>query len=95
MDGENPAGALATDGAGDLYGATGGGGTYYAGTVFTLRPNGTSWQFASLYSFTGGSDGLGVSGGLILDPSGDIFGTASYGGLPTLSEGTVFELSAQ
>jgi hypothetical protein len=94
-DGENPAGALAMDSAGNLYGATGGGGAYYAGTVFTLKPSGSSWQFASLYSFTGGPDGLGVSGGVILDASGDIFGTATYGGSPIIGNGTVFELSPQ
>ena len=37
-NGENPLGSLRFDGAGDLYGTTGGGGTGRSGTVFELTP---------------------------------------------------------
>lgn len=72
------------DAAGDLYGTTmeGGGtggvcGSFGCGTVFKLDPTGTE---TVLYRFTGGADGFGPSAGLVLDVSGDLYGT-SKGGL--------------
>lgn len=43
-----------------------------------------------LYSFTGGSDGLFPTG-LIMDAAGNLYGTASGGGV--YGSGTVFKLS--
>lgn len=44
-----------------------------------------------LHSFTGGSDGARPSAGLISDPAGNLYGTASEGG--AYGVGVVFELS--
>jgi uncharacterized repeat protein (TIGR03803 family) len=40
LDGISPLGRLALDQAGNLYGTTQYGGTYYAGTAFKLSPSG-------------------------------------------------------
>ena len=86
-DGANPKGNLARDSNGNLYGATVFGGPANAGTVFQVSPSGDE---TVLYAFTGGSDGLNPEGGVVLDPSGNVYGTASWGGL---GWGTVFEVS--
>jgi uncharacterized repeat protein (TIGR03803 family) len=52
-----------------------------------------------LYSFTGGTDGGGPNGALVLDSSGDVFGTTHFGGNDLCGGsvgggcGVVFELS--
>src|ERR1700690_656741 len=48
-----------------------------------------------LYSFQGGNDGDDPYAGLILDGSGNLYGTTAYGGTGSCSSGcgTVFELS--
>ncbi len=104
-DGNYPDGlVLAPDGS--LYGTTWVGGTGGgAGTVFNLRPFGTpcrvaqcGWSETVLYSFGGFSDGSQPMDGVLLDPSGVIFGTASRGGKTdgNCAEwgcGTVYELT--
>ena len=58
------------------------------GTAFKLDTTGTE---TVLYSFTGGAADGGISlGGLILDASGNLYGTTSAGGAS--SAGTVFKL---
>ena len=106
-DGYVPLGNLVFDGAGNLYGATyfgGGKGTtcnpdyQYCGTVFELSPpktKGGKWTEKVLYSFAGGTDGANPNGGLVLDSSGDIFGTTVWGGSMDCQGpgcGTAFEL---
>jgi uncharacterized repeat protein (TIGR03803 family) len=75
-DGDGPLGTLAMDAQGNLYGATGGGGTYGWGTIFELTASGTE---KVLYSFTGGADGEVPSGGVILKGN-SLYGTTSMGG---------------
>jgi uncharacterized repeat protein (TIGR03803 family) len=81
---------LTLDAAGNLYGTTYSGGTHDAGTVFELTP-GTDglWNEKVLHSFDN-TDGNGPSGGVILDPAGNLYGTTFLGG--ALSYGTVFKL---
>jgi uncharacterized repeat protein (TIGR03803 family) len=55
-DGASPSAGVIRDAAGNLYGVTGGGGAYGAGTVFELDNTGKE---TLLYSFTGGADGGG------------------------------------
>jgi len=81
-DGQSPAGALTIDANGDLLGATRHGGAHGWGTVFKIaRHHGGEWKRTTLYSFCGDkpdhncSDGREPNGNLLIDASGDIFGT--------------------
>jgi len=85
-DGAQPFGSLIFDAAGNLYGPTDGGGSGSCsggcGTVFQLEPgkDGT-WTEKVLHSFDNdGSDGYLPSSGLIVDATGNLFGTTYYGG---------------
>lgn len=90
-DGSNPWASLVFDGSGNLYGTTQNGGLYGFGTVFELIPSQGGWTEVPIYSFTGGLDGSQPVGGLILDSTGNLYGTTPYGG--TYGVGTAFELS--
>jgi hypothetical protein len=96
-DGATPDGGLAFDSKGAIYGATSTGGnqgckTNYSvgcGTVFKLAPprtKGRAWTEEQLHVFTGGSDGAGPNGSLVLDAKGALYGTAGGG------NGIVFRL---
>jgi uncharacterized repeat protein (TIGR03803 family) len=91
-DGASPDTGLVFDPSGNLYGATSGGGTYNAGTIYELSPgSGGTWTVQILYSFAGGTD-LGSLGGgnLAIDGSGNLYGVSDGGG--TYGFGMVFEL---
>jgi uncharacterized repeat protein (TIGR03803 family) len=97
-DGANPEAGLSFDGNGNLYGTTVYGdtnGLYNAGTVFELSPvAGGGWKYTGvIWSFSNnGVDGSEPGyGSLVLDKSGNLYGTTSGGGTNFL--GTVFELS--
>ncbi len=81
-EGAGPAG-ITLDSAGNIYGATAAGGgsedAAGSGVVFELTAAGS---YRVLYTFTGGSDGGSPSAGVIRDTHGNLYGTASYGGLP-------------
>ena len=89
-DGSDPTGPLVTDGAGNFYGTTFSGGTDGYGTVFQYTA--TTGVFTSLYSFTNTSDGANPYGGVTLDTSGNLYGTATRGG--QYGWGTLFEILA-
>ena len=98
-DGSGPRSRLLMDGAGNLYGTTGGGGMNGAGTVFELTPapDGT-WNESTLYNFCSQdqcADGRGPVAGLIFDQTGNLYGTTLQGGISgeACCWGTVFELS--
>jgi uncharacterized repeat protein (TIGR03803 family) len=93
-DGARPAGDLARDAAGNLYGSTIAGGTpcisiappfpgqgpvtqYDCGTIFKVHPTGGE---TLLHTFSGAPDGAIPYGGLILDAAGNLYGTTSQGG---------------
>ncbi|HEY3638385.1 MAG TPA: choice-of-anchor tandem repeat GloVer-containing protein, partial [Rhizomicrobium sp.] len=83
-------GSLIRDKAGNLYGTTAGGGTHtLGGTVFKLTPDGTE---SLLYSFTGGSDGASPAGGVILDSTGNLYGT-TFGGGSSAGYGVAYKLA--
>jgi uncharacterized repeat protein (TIGR03803 family) len=86
---------LISDAAGNLYGATVGGGPGNGGTVFELSPNENgSWTAKVLHHFLSGvDDGDNPHGTLAFDPAGNLYGTTFYGGAS--NNGTVFELIPQ
>jgi uncharacterized repeat protein (TIGR03803 family) len=91
-DGADPTGALAVDPEDPslfVYGATAAGGAHGLGTVFDFSPK-TSAE-SVLYSFKGGKDGATPAGGVIVDDSGNIYGTTQAGG--SNNAGVVFKLT--
>ncbi len=91
-DGAEPYGTLIADASGDLFGTTLAGGLG-DGTVFELANSGDSYTEKVLYSSTGfsNSDMVNPEAGLVMDLSGNLFGTTNQGGANTYY-GTVFEL---
>jgi uncharacterized repeat protein (TIGR03803 family) len=86
----SPWGGLIRDAAGNLYGTTGNGGTFFGGAVFKLDTSGT---FTVLYNFdTQNGDGYFPAGNLVRDAAGNLYGTTEFGG--TSSSGTVFKVDA-
>jgi uncharacterized repeat protein (TIGR03803 family) len=95
-DGEGPSGRLIFDASGNLYGTTyngGSSGCSECGTVFQLMPGANGkWTERVLHSFKG-VDGISPLG-LILDASGNLYGTAYLGGKGNGGgAGTAFELT--
>ncbi len=88
-NGANPYATLIMDGSDNLYGTTNLGGASQLGTVFELA-NGSS-AITTLASFSGYSGRFGPRPGLIMDSTGDLFGTTQGGG--TSNNGSVFELT--
>jgi uncharacterized repeat protein (TIGR03803 family) len=79
-DGYGPEAGVVGDLTGNLYGTTAVGGSNCVGgcgTVFMLDPSGKK---TTLHNFTGGSDGELPNASLILDRSGNLFGTTFKGG---------------
>jgi len=94
-DGTEPYGSLLMDSSGNLYGTTSEGGAHNGGTAFELTPNPakTAWTYKPVYSFCPQADcpdGVVPLAGLIMDASGNLYGTTLYGGAG--SDGTVFQL---
>ena len=90
-DGGYPWSGLVFDSAGNLYGSTTGGGENEAGTVFQMTPSGDTWTLTTLYPFSPSTDGYSPFCNLLLDASGNLWGTTSNGG--ATGAGTAFELS--
>jgi uncharacterized repeat protein (TIGR03803 family) len=104
-NGANPQAGVIADAVGNLYGTASAGGSANCialagcGTVFELSPgtNGT-WTKKTLHFFTG-RDGAYPLAGLVFDAAGNLYGTTSWGGEGSCTEGafqgcgTVFRLS--
>jgi uncharacterized repeat protein (TIGR03803 family) len=98
-DGSDPYGGLIFDASGDLFGTTLNGGkgcgTSGCGTVYELKPNGSAYTEQVLYRFppeTGSLGGGHPYGSLVLDKSGNLYGTTSNGGTAACACGTVYQL---
>jgi uncharacterized repeat protein (TIGR03803 family) len=99
-DGAQPSSALLLDPQGNLYGTTQNGGNGECGgtgcgVVFELSPqSGGGWSETVLYAFCSVSNCVDgerpLSGPLVRDASGNLFGTTYFGG--TSGEGVVFKL---
>lgn len=75
-----PAASLTMDPSGDLYGTTYCDGLFHHGNVFKLSNTSNGWEYASLYDFTGGSDGGTPMSQVTIDTDGTLYGTTSLGG---------------
>jgi uncharacterized repeat protein (TIGR03803 family) len=94
----NPTAGLVFDAAGNLYGTTTLGASTRlgacnggCGTLFKLtRGSPGGWTFGVLHRFGRGSDGYNPSGDLILDSTGNLWGTTRLGG--SQGAGTIFQV---
>ncbi len=76
-----PPAGVTFDAHGALWGVAGGAGTI--DLLYSLTPPSSgqgSWTYQEAYGFTGGTDGGGLHGGLVLGADGGLYGTTSYGG---------------
>lgn len=94
FNGAGPSAGVTLDSSGDLFGTTPLGGAFGYGSVYEIV-HGSS-AIITLFSFNGGNGG-GLNAGVILDSSGDLFGTTSFALdadpiNPYDNGGTVFEL---
>lgn len=95
-DGGNPEADLIRDNSGNLYGTTAGGGDTNCngspftgcGVVFKLDPAGNE---TVLHTFEGGSDGATPWGGLVMDSSGNLYGTTASAG--RYNAGQIFKIN--
>ena len=100
-DGQEPLAPLVFDPAGNLYGTTAHGGAYAYGIAFELTPSGGgTWTEKVLHSFgsSGGDGQEPFAGALVLDSSGNLYGTTQTGGAHLCENGsvgcgTVYELT--
>jgi uncharacterized repeat protein (TIGR03803 family) len=91
-DGGHPLGGVVFGPSGDLYGVFGQYGPFDRGGVYQLSPSGESWTEQTLHGFNGQDDGAYPSGGLIIDASGNLYGTTLCCNRGN-GDGTVFELT--
>ena len=86
-----PLSSLTLDADGNLYGTRQGNGSSDDGSVFELTPSQGGWVFTDLHDFTGGADGATPEGSVIVDATGNLYGTASSGG--AYGYGVAFEIT--
>ena len=99
QDGYGPAGQLARDSSGILYGTTDSGGKKGWGSVFDLKPSPTRpvsviapWTEIRLHDFASSGDGAEpYNGDLLLDSAGNLYGTTFSGG--KYEAGTVYKMT--
>jgi len=84
-------GVLVIDAEGNLYGGL----SYYTNgsfsSVFKLIPSGDTWSETTLYTFSAGAVSNSTIAGLVVDGSGNVFGTLSE--TATATQGLLFELT--
>jgi uncharacterized repeat protein (TIGR03803 family) len=85
------AGRLIFDASGNIYGVATVGGADGDGTVFEMLIVQGKWQLKTLYAFKDQPDGALPYGGVILDKSGNLYGTTYYAGANDV--GTVYKLT--
>jgi uncharacterized repeat protein (TIGR03803 family) len=99
-DARNPIGEVIFDSEGSLYGVSVQGGSATncyddgCGTVFKLSPGMSGWTESVIQNFNAGNNGEGPSGNLLMDGSGNLYGTTQL--YPSVSCcGSVFELTPE
>jgi uncharacterized repeat protein (TIGR03803 family) len=90
FNGTGTSAGVILDPSGNLYGTTADGGVYNDGTIFELAKG--SSTITTLASFDG-SNGADPETGLVMDPSGNLYGTTVDGGVFNSNDGTIFELA--
>jgi uncharacterized repeat protein (TIGR03803 family) len=90
-DGSGPGARVTVDRSGNVYGMTPTSGAYGAGTIYKLQPNGGSYTFQVIHTFTGGNDGASGSAGRMLLDHGRLYGAVTAGGM--YGSGVVFQLT--
>lgn len=88
-DGQWPYTPVIRDSQGNIYGTTYTGGSGNWGAVFKIDPAGKE---TVLYSFGGGADGCFPFQGLVVDETGNLYGTTAGCGLGELGYGTIFKV---
>jgi uncharacterized repeat protein (TIGR03803 family) len=91
--GDHVSAGVVMDGAGNLYGTTiaGGDANCACGVVYKLSQCGDgTWMYTVLHAFTG-IDGAGPDANLIIDETGNLYGTTPVGG--AYGAGVVFEVT--
>lgn len=93
-DGASPLEGLVRDAAGNFYGTTGAGGgsgcDVGCGVIYKIDPAGNETILHAFLGYT--ADGAGPNSNLIIDQSGNLYGTTSSGG--AFSAGIIYELSS-
>jgi len=88
-----PYGGLRFDPAGNLFGTTYSDGANGFGAVYELTRSGGTWLESVVYSFQGGTDGIGPISNVVFDWVGNVYGTTSEGGGPGCGCGVIFKLA--
>ena len=86
-DGGFPFGELIFDQAGNLYGTTVNGGSQAGGTVFQLKPQGSTWSETVVSNFVNNP----LVGGLVFDKAGNLYGATYNEGARGFGE--IFQLT--
>jgi len=91
-DGENPSAGVTVDSAGNVFGTTNLGGCEFCqGTAFQVAPSQSGWTESILHAFIyDDPDGNEPEGGVILDGSGNLYGSTVGGG--SGYGGTLFQI---
>ena len=93
-DGRVPYGGVVRDNSGNLFGTTAFGGSGEWGTIYKLTYIvGVGWKETVIYTFQNTTDGQAPVASLVLDASGNLYGSTTKGGSPSAGGGTIFELS--
>jgi uncharacterized repeat protein (TIGR03803 family) len=79
IDGANPQAGLIMDNSGHLYGTANDGGAYGYGTVFEFASTGSETVLHNFCSKGDCRDGALPAAGLIVDNSGNLYGTTEFG----------------
>lgn len=85
-DGAAPTARLTIDARGVLYGTTSAGGANGGGTAFMLAPDKSAFVFTKLHDFSAPTGYDDNTGGLTLDPDGNLYGLKQSGGANAAGE---------
>jgi uncharacterized repeat protein (TIGR03803 family) len=76
-------------------------GLIFFGLIFVAAPSAEAQTLTTLYTFTGGANGALAFGGVVADPSGNLYGITGYGGDTTCNSnfnppgcGTVYKVDS-